>query len=296
MNKKVVAVFFIFSVLILSISFTSAFSFSSFQNSFQNFFSDFWNKFTGKITGKAVSYSCMSSGYQCTEVGGSGPEMTCAAINMDYAGDGSLDDSCSAVLPMYNLCCMPKPESVEKSAAKVATTSVLNDCVDNGYICGNTDGAGPMVSCSKLNKDYIGDNNLDLSCDSSGMAGCCGEKTALSFMNISYPEDNSLIQTTNGQITLEVNTDVNADCSYGLYKQILSLTPMENTGGIYHTQIISNLEKNNDYIIAVQCTDGTSTLKKQTSFLVQIVKLRGDMGILTENEIYSENEDINLLV
>ena len=46
-------------------------------------------------------------------------------------------------------------------------------CVAEGYVCGNTDGSGPEVSCEKEGLRWAGEENLDLSCDNSGMAGCC---------------------------------------------------------------------------------------------------------------------------
>ncbi|MDO8623562.1 MAG: hypothetical protein Q7R52_04920 [archaeon] len=57
-----------------------------------------------------------------------------------------------------------------------ANKPVVNDCISNSYICGDIDGSGARISCEKLNKDYVGDIDLDKACDSSGMAGCCKEK------------------------------------------------------------------------------------------------------------------------
>jgi len=65
---------------------------------------------------------------------------------------------------------------------EIAITKI--QCEQEGYICGNIDGSGPIVSCKKRGMDYVGDANLDLSCDISGMAGCCKEK------NIEIVKDN----------------------------------------------------------------------------------------------------------
>ncbi|MDO8517291.1 MAG: carboxypeptidase-like regulatory domain-containing protein, partial [Nanoarchaeota archaeon] len=61
-----------------------------------------------------------------------------------------------------------------------------NECTTKGYICGNIDGAGPIVSCSKIAKDYVGDVNLDKACGLSGMAGCCKEKVISAKTVASY--------------------------------------------------------------------------------------------------------------
>jgi len=42
-----------------------------------------------------------------------------------------------------------------------------NACEQQGYTCGKPHGSGPGVSCINIGMGWVGDSNLDLSCDSS---------------------------------------------------------------------------------------------------------------------------------
>ncbi|MDO8517573.1 MAG: DUF4215 domain-containing protein [Nanoarchaeota archaeon] len=212
MNKKVIGVIFVFSILVLSISFASAFSFS-----------DFWDNFFGKMTGKAVS---------------------------------------------------------------------SNECTIKGYICGNIDGSGPIVSCSKKSLDYVRDISLDKTCDSSGMAGCCKEKVVPlingkcginnggNFSELLYWAGDNCIQgnvtSFNSNLTgwewgcQGINGGTNAKCSAGRYlaNKVTNINLTNQTSNIINSTTNANQSLINqtninkpDKIVSPVC--GNNILEKE---------------------------------
>ena len=55
-------------------------------------------------------------------------------------------------------------------------TGCKNLCEQNGNKCGPYSGSSATVSCLSIGLEYLGDTNLDSSCDSEGMNGCCKTK------------------------------------------------------------------------------------------------------------------------
>jgi len=91
-------------------------------------------------------------------------------------------------------------------------TNCKNLCEQNGNKCGPSHGAGPMISCSSIGLEYLYNTNLDLSCNSDTMAGCCKIKEVI----LITPECGSANSSTTGYLTKEeIIAITNGTCSKG---------------------------------------------------------------------------------
>jgi hypothetical protein len=115
-------------------------------------------------------------------------------------------------------------------------------------------------------------------------------------LSLDFPKNGS-VNAIDGEMLIEASTNRDAACSYGLFQQVskLELSNMQKTGGKKHTQLITELQNNQNYILVVECSAGDKTVRNQTEFKVSVPVLRGKMGILIDNEIYGEGGQIKLV-
>jgi hypothetical protein len=171
---------------------------------------------------------------------------------------------------------------------------VTSACTSAGYTCGNTDGSGPMVSCSKMYMDYVGDTNLYLSCDSSGMAGCCRNSTSVA-------QTQNLCGSSNGQsFTTKPTANLcNTSISLSIYPGEVTenstawiwICTHQGTGQIQNcnaNKLVSSISSNwtNTYSVSsTQFSDGyTKKLNVSERLKIKIDNDYHYVGILSINE------------
>lgn len=308
MKRKRVLVIYIIILIPLLISIISA-----------SILTDFWNK----ITGNAVSGNTAT----CTDSDGGG-------VNEKYVkgdvvlGDKTYTDQCdlkNKTLTEY---------SCSKNKLKTTKYNCQGECMEGMCLKYNLTCANYYYkswhkqNCSQTTQNPCGNDVYERCmikvdkkityyrevCKKEYSTGClenpkCNKgDTELTKrpciklkMEIMNPKDNSEIEAFGGEAILQVNTNINAVCSYGLFKQVqvsnlLQLVQMNLTGEKYHEQSLTKLLDKQVYLVMVECkSEDTQIIKNQNSFSVKIPEIKGFMGILTEKDVYGENEQVKLI-
>jgi len=234
--------------------------------------------------------TCEQQGYTCSPKNAlytDNPVGSCNSINMNWVGNYNLDIACDGSI---SFCC--KSTKIN-GACNSTTTSKTFSTKPTSNLCSS--GKAGVVNYDG------GDMVWYWRCEGSngGTTAYCeakyGERTKQLDLEILNPKE-GIVEVFIGEIYLEVKTTENAECSYALYEKVLGgLKLMDETGGKFHTQLISGLRDRGDYILVVECFNKVETVKKQVSFVVKIPEYIGYIGVITESQIYEENEEIKLI-